>query len=106
MLQDNAIEVEKKFQNDRFAAKNLIIYFYPYIHNQAQNQNNILMKRIAGPLSLTENKAQLQRWMVAGPEVAKVKNELKSVQRTNKAKDQLFDTMNRSGVGKSHPQIM
>lgn len=44
--------------------------------------------------------------MVAGPEVAKVKNEFESVQRTNKAKDQLYDTMNRSGVSKSHPQIM
>lgn len=104
MLQYNATEVEKKFQNGIFAAK--IIHFYPYIHNQAQKQNNILMKRIAGPLSLTENKAQLQRWMVAGPEVAKVKNEFESVQRTNKAKDQLYDTMNRSGVSKSHPQIM
>lgn len=49
-------------------------------------------------MSLTENKAQLQRWMVAHPEVATVINEFESVQRTNKAKDQLYDTMGRTRV--------
>lgn len=45
------------------------------------------MKGDGGAIGLTENMAQLQRWMVSGPEVARVINEFESAQEQIK-KDQ------------------
>uniref|UniRef100_K1R491 Uncharacterized protein n=1 Tax=Magallana gigas TaxID=29159 RepID=K1R491_MAGGI len=55
--------------------------------DQAHEQNNKLVKGDGGAIGLTENMAQLQRWMVSGPEVARVINEFESAQEQIK-KDQ------------------
>ncbi|VDI11877.1 Hypothetical predicted protein, partial [Mytilus galloprovincialis] len=55
--------------------------------DQAHEQNNKLVKGDGGAIGLTENMTQLQRWMVSGPEIARVINEFESAQERIK-KDQ------------------
>ena len=40
--------------------------------DQAHEQNNAAVKGDGGAVGLTENPAALQRWMVSGPEMARV----------------------------------
>ena len=40
--------------------------------DEAHEQNNALVKGLGGAVGLTDNPSALLRWMVAGPEVARV----------------------------------
>ena len=46
--------------------------------DQAHEQNNAFVKGDGGAVGLTENPSALQRWMVAGPEVARVIKEFET----------------------------
>lgn len=43
--------------------------------DQAHEQNNKLVKEDGGAIGLTENTAELTRWMICGPEIARIVNE-------------------------------
>ena len=44
--------------------------------DQCQEQKNAIIKRSGGAVGLTYNQPALRRWMVAGPEVARLIAEL------------------------------
>jgi len=46
--------------------------------DQAHEQNNALVKSDGGAVGLTENSAALHRWMVSGPEMARLVEEFQS----------------------------
>ena len=46
--------------------------------DQAYEQNNACVKDGGGVVGLTENPSALQRWMIAGPEVARVIGEFEN----------------------------
>ena len=48
--------------------------------DQAHEQNNACIKGDGGAISLTENPSALRRWMIAGPEVARVIQEFENVE--------------------------
>ena len=47
--------------------------------DQAHEQNNACIKGDGGAIGLTENPSALRRWMIAGPEVARVIQEFENV---------------------------
>ncbi|VDI42239.1 Hypothetical predicted protein, partial [Mytilus galloprovincialis] len=47
--------------------------------DQAHEQNNACVKADGGAVGLTENPGALRRWMVAGPEMARLVNEFENV---------------------------
>lgn len=71
MLQNNA-PVEKEFQNGKFVAKKSHNRCSSIALDRAHEQNNKLVKGDGRAIGLTENMAQLQRWVVLGPEVARL----------------------------------
>ena len=54
--------------------------------DESHEQNNACVKEDGGAVSLTEKPAALLRWMVAGPEMARVINEfLSGLEKTEAA---------------------
>ena len=43
--------------------------------DQAHEQNNAMVKGDGGAVGLTENPSALRRWMISGPEIARIVNE-------------------------------
>ncbi|VDI61335.1 Hypothetical predicted protein [Mytilus galloprovincialis] len=87
VLHDVAPTVAKEFDDGRFVVRKSHKRFSAIAIDQAHEQNNKLVKGDGGAIGLTENMTQLQRWMVSGPEIARVINEFESAQERIK-KDQ------------------
>ncbi|VDI69861.1 Hypothetical predicted protein [Mytilus galloprovincialis] len=83
VLPDVAPTVAKEFDDGRFVVRKSHKRFSSIAIDQAHEQNNKLVKGDGGAIGLTENMTQLQRWMVSGPEIARVINEFESAQETN-----------------------
>ena len=47
--------------------------------DQAHEQNNAVIKGDGGAIGLTEDKAALRRWMVAGPEISRLVDEFSAL---------------------------
>lgn len=65
--------------------------------DQAHEQNNELVKGSGGAVGLTENPFTFQRWMVAGPEQARILTEfenqfLESKEHSNQQHEQGYST--------------
>ena len=65
-------EVAKEFKNGKCIVHKGRRVFSSIPIDQAHEQNNALIKEDGGAVGLTDNQSVLQRWMVAGPEVARV----------------------------------
>ena len=65
-------EVVKEFNNGKFVVHKTRRVFSGIPIDQAHEQNNALIKGDGGAVGLTDNPSALQRWMIAGPEVARV----------------------------------
>ena len=72
-------EVGAEFSEGKFVVHKTQHSFSGIPLDQAHQQNNKRVKGDGGVVGLTENGAQLQRWMVAGPEVSRVVNEFETV---------------------------
>ena len=64
--------VEDAFKAGKFTVKKTQRRFSAIPIDQAHEQNNKIIKGDGGAVGLTENPSALRRWMVAGPEVARV----------------------------------
>ena len=64
--------VYAEFLKGNFAVKKSRHAFSAIAIDQAQEQNNACVKGYGGAVGLTENPAGLRRWMVSGPEMARV----------------------------------
>ena len=65
-------DVATMFHAGHFTAKKTRHAFSAMALDQAHEQNNATVKGDGGAVGLTENPSALRRWMVAGPEVARV----------------------------------
>lgn len=69
----------KEFNAGKFTVQKSIRIFSSIPIDQAHEQNNAIIKGDGGAVGLTDNPAALRRWMVAGPEVARLIGEFHSV---------------------------
>ena len=65
-------EVAKQFESGKFVVKKTHRTLSSIAIDHAQEQNISVVKGDGGAIGLTENSSQLMRWMVAGPEMARV----------------------------------
>ena len=65
-------DVFTEFSNGHFTVQKTKRMFSAIPLDQAHEQNNAYVKGDGGPIGLTDNAYALKRWMVAGPEVARV----------------------------------
>ena len=65
-------DVARKFQEGHFTVQKTQRVFSSIPIDQAHEQNNACIKGDGGAVGLTGNPSALRRWMVAGPEVARV----------------------------------
>ena len=67
-----------EFMKGNFVVKNTANRFSAIAIDQAHEQNNASVKDDGGAVGLTENPAALRRWMVSGPEMARVIGEFET----------------------------
>ena len=70
--------VHGEFLKGKFTVKKTTHSFSAMAIDQAHKQNNASVKGDGGAVGLTENSAALQRWMVSGPEMARVIGEFRA----------------------------
>lgn len=71
-LPDKHPDVAGKFQAGHFTAKKTARPFSAMALDQAHEKNSACINGDGGAVALTKNPSALRRWMVAGPEVARV----------------------------------
>jgi hypothetical protein len=74
--------VEAEFQKGNFVVQKTHRSFSAIPIDQAHEQNNKCVKGDGGAVGLMENSSQLLRWMVAGPEIARVITEFETSQES------------------------
>ena len=65
-------EIARKFREDSFTVHKTKKVFSSIQIDQAHEQNNACIKGDGGAVGLTDNPAAFRRWMIAGPETARV----------------------------------
>ena len=73
------------FLEGKFVVQKTTRRFSAIATDQAHEQNNAIVKGDGGAVGLTENAAALRRWMVSGPEMARLIDEFQA--STDKGKD-------------------
>ena len=69
-------EIASQFTNEgSFTVRKTGRKFSAMAFDQAHEQNNAMVKGEGGAVGLTENPGALRRWMVSGPEIARIVNE-------------------------------
>ena len=63
------------FLEENFVVTKTLVNFASIPIDYAHEQNNKLVKEDDGTMGLTENTAELTRWMIRGPELARIVNE-------------------------------
>ena len=71
-LQDRHPTIYSEFMKGKFVVKKSKHAFSAIAIDQAHEQNNAHVKGDGGAVGLTENPSALRRWMVSGPEMARV----------------------------------
>ena len=65
-------QIAKEFNEGNFTVQKTNRVFSAIAIDHAHEQNNALIKGDGGAVGLTDNPPALRRWMIAGPEVARV----------------------------------
>lgn len=68
-------EIQAEFKSGNFVVHRTSNNFSAMALDQAHEQNNALVKGTGGAIGLTGNPGALKRWMVAGPEIARITTE-------------------------------
>lgn len=74
-LPSDAMDVHRAFLDGNFVTQKSTRKFSAMAHDQIHEQQNAIVKGDGGVIGITENEAALRRWMVAGPELARIVNE-------------------------------
>lgn len=82
-LKDRHPDVYSEFLKGNFTVKKTTRPFSAVAIDQAHEQNNAAVKGDGGAVGLTENPAALRRWMVCGPEMARLIGEFESLVETS-----------------------
>ena len=80
-------DIYGEFLKGKFTVKKTTHSFSAMAVDQAHEQNSASVKGDDGAVGLTENPAALQRWMVSGPEMARVIGEFESFTEERKRTD-------------------
>ena len=64
--------VYHQYQNNGFVVQKTSRRFSSIAVDQAHEQNNAFVKEDGGAVGLTENPGALRRWMISGPEIARM----------------------------------
>ena len=83
-----------------FEAGNFVVHKTQCVHSgiaidHAHEQNNICVKGDGGAIGLTENSSELLRWMIAGPEIARIITEFEISKDIRSSKTKCTDTLHR-----------
>ena len=71
-------DVHKEFLDGNFTVSKSKRPFSAFAIDQAHEQNNACVKGDGGAVGLTENPVALKRWMLCGPEMARLVNEFEN----------------------------
>ena len=74
-IQEMHPSVYSKFEEGFFVVQKTQLHFSKITLDQNHEQMNEVIKGDGGAVGLTENEAALKRWMVSGPEIARIVNE-------------------------------
>ena len=86
LLKHTAPAVDAQFQEGHFVVNKTGKLFSKIPTDQAHEQNNASVKGEGGAVGLTENETALRRWIVGGPEVARLVQEFEgSLQHGSKS---------------------
>ena len=77
-LDKKAPEVAEAFKQGLFTVTKTTQRFSAIAIDQAHEQNNAMVKGDGGAVGLTENASALRRWMISGPEMARLVNEFEA----------------------------
>ena len=81
-LQQTAPGVFLQFEKGLFTVHNTSRQFSAIAIDQAHKQNNGMVKGDGGAVGLTENPSALRRWMISGPEMARLVSEFEASMTT------------------------
>ena len=102
LLEECHLDVAAEFKKGNFAVKETQHAFSGISLDHAHEQNN---KLVDGGAGLTENSSQLLRWIVSGPEVARLVNKFEclfEVTKGDQVRNQTAVTMNKGKECKRH----
>ena len=85
-LEQTAPGIADAFKEGLFTVNKTSRKFSAIALDQAHEQNNAVVKGEGGAVGLTDNPEVLRRWMLSGPETARLVNEF----RESMATDQIF----------------
>ena len=86
LLKHTAPAVDAQFQEGHFVVNKTGKLFFKIPTDQTHEQNNASVKGEGGAVGLTENETALRRWIVGGPEVARLVQEFEgSLQHGSKS---------------------
>lgn len=71
-LRHEAPDVWREFQNGLFVTQKTSHRFSMMAHDHMHEQLNTVLKGDGGIIGITENDAALKRWMISGPEMARI----------------------------------
>lgn len=77
-LSKKHLDIYREFSAGHFTVQKTKRVFSAIPIDEAHEQNNACVKGDGRPVGLTDNPSALQRWMVAGPEVARVIGEFEN----------------------------
>ena len=77
-LEKKAPGVAEAFKQGLFTVRKTTRRFSAIAIDQAHEQNNAMVKGDGGAIGLTENDSALRRWMISGPEMARLVNEFEA----------------------------
>ena len=87
-LQHKAPNISSQFETGMFTVYKTQRRFSAIAIDQAHEQNNAMVKGDGGAVGLTENASALRRWMVSGPEMARLVNEFEADIATESRRNQ------------------
>ncbi len=73
--------IVEEFNNGNFTVRKTRRIFSSIAIDQAHEQHNAIVKGDGGAVGLTQNPEALKRWMVAGPEMARVTAQFEASQK-------------------------
>ena len=86
-LQTDSMDTHNAFLDGNFVTQKSSRKFSVMAHDQIHEQQNAKVKGDGGVIGITENEAALRRWMVAGPELARIVNEFEDELHRRKDND-------------------
>jgi hypothetical protein len=99
LLKTNNTSVHDEFMKGNFVTQKTARKFSGMAHDQVHEQLNAVVKGDSGIVGITENDEALRRWMVAGPETARMLSEYHD--KNSRSHAQKVITMSKSLMFKS-----